>query len=138
MLDVVQQAARRGDNDFDTTAQLGDLRVHVHATVHGGGTQGQVFGVRLGIHANLVSQLARGRQDQRTHRVHGRRDAGVGKLFQTLQDRQQESGSLAGTGLGGSQQIAAGQDQRDGLGLDGGSFRVPHFVDGTQDFRCQA
>jgi hypothetical protein len=41
-----------------------------------------------------------------------------------LQQRQGEAGGLAGAGLRRAEQIAPGEDDRDGLRLDGGGFGV--------------
>jgi hypothetical protein len=38
---------------------------------------------------------------------------------ESLQQRQGEAGGLAGAGLGGAEQIAAGEDDRNRLRLDG-------------------
>jgi hypothetical protein len=132
-----QQAARGGNDDFHATAQLGSLRVHIHAAKHGGGTQRQILGIGFYIHANLVGQLTRGRQHQCAHRMHGRRYAGIGKFLHPLQDGQHESGSLASAGLCGRQQIATGQYQRNGLGLDGGRLGITLFFNGTKNLGRQ-
>jgi hypothetical protein len=41
-----------------------------------------------------------------------------------LQQGQRESGRLAGAGLRGAEEIASGEDDGNGLGLDGGGFGV--------------
>jgi hypothetical protein len=41
-----------------------------------------------------------------------------------LQDRQREAGGLAGAGLRGAEQVAAGEDDRNGLRLDRGGNGV--------------
>ena len=46
----------------------------------------------------------------------GRRGA---SCVQALEHRQHEGGRLAGAGLGAGEQVAAGEDERDGLRLDG-------------------
>ena len=48
----------------------------------------------------------------------------VGGVAEVLQDRQNESGGLAGSGLGGGEDVAAGNDQRDGRALDRRRLRV--------------
>jgi len=53
---------------------------------------------------------------------------------QPVEDRQDEGRRLAGSGLGGGEEIAAGEDERDGCCLDGGGLFVallgghPHEV----------
>ena len=41
-----------------------------------------------------------------------------------LQQGQREAGGLAGAGLGGAEQVAAGEDYGNGLRLDGGGLGV--------------
>ena len=65
---------------------------------------------------DLLGQLTRRHQHQGTDRVAGDLGAFQG---QALQHRQGKAGRLAGAGLGGGHQVAAGQHGRDGLGLDG-------------------
>jgi hypothetical protein len=50
-----------------------------------------------------------------------------------LQQRQREAGGLAGAGLGGGEHVAAGQNDGDGLLLDGGGFGVTLVGDGTHE-----
>jgi hypothetical protein len=50
--------------------------------------------------------------------------AGVRFRGQQLQHRQREAGGLAGAGLRGAEQIAAGENDGDGLRLDGGGLGV--------------
>ena len=68
---------------------------------------------------DLHRQFAGGRQDQRLGLARARRHMADGKL---LQQRQAEGGRLAGAGLGDAQKVAAGQQRRDGPGLDGGGM----------------
>ena len=44
---------------------------------------------------------------------------------EALEDRQRERGGLAGAGLGGGENVAAGEDERDGLVLDGVGVTYP-------------
>ncbi len=54
-----------------------------------------------------------------------RRKARVGGVSETLEDGQDEGGSLAGAGLGGGENVAAGEDEWDCRALDGRRLRVP-------------
>ena len=65
----------------------------------------------------------------------GRRRAAGQEL---VQDGQQEGGRLAGAGLGGGDEVAAGEDGRDGLGLDGRGLGVAHLADGLDQDGVQA
>jgi hypothetical protein len=56
---------------------------------------------------------------------------------QALQDRQGEAGGLAGAGLGGGEQVAAGQDDGDGLRLDGGGRGVALLGDSAEQLGLQ-
>jgi hypothetical protein len=58
--------------------------------------------------------------------------AGIGFSAQYLKERQRESGSLAGAGLGGAQQVFAGEDYGDGLRLDGGGGGVALLGDSAE------
>jgi len=51
-----------------------------------------------------------------------------------LQDRQDEGGRLAGAGLGAGEDIAAGKDQRDRLGLDGSGLGIALVRDHADKF----
>ena len=69
--------------------------------------------------AYLDRQFARWGQDQHPDRMPCRRKAGVGVSAETLQGRQHERSRLAGSGLGGGEDIAAGEDQWDCRALNG-------------------
>jgi hypothetical protein len=58
---------------------------------------------------HLDRELAGGHQHQRAHRVGRHLRALHG---QALQQRQRKAGRLAGAGLGGGHQVAAGQNRR--------------------------
>ena len=59
-------------------------------------------------------------------------------MAEPVEDGEREGGGLAGAGLGGGEDIAAGEDQRDGFGLDGGRGGVPLFGDGLEQVGRQA
>jgi hypothetical protein len=54
-----------------------------------------------------------------------------------VQDRQAEAGGLAGARLGGAQQVSPGEDDGDGLRLDGGGLRVALLRDGAKQLGDQ-
>ena len=54
-------------------------------------------------------------------------------LQHALQQRQRESGGLAGAGLGGAQQVAAREHEGDGLGLDGGGGCIALLGNGARE-----
>ena len=57
---------------------------------------------------------------------------------EALHERERERGRLAGAGLGGSNDVAPGQDQRNRLTLDGSRFGVAHLLDGSEEVVVQA
>ena len=106
LLDEIEQAARRGDQDVDAVAHRGDLRVLADAAENDGVAIAVMLAVNLQALADLNGELARRRQDQRARRLGGGRFAVLGE---TLQQRQAERGGLAGAGLGDAEQVAAGR-----------------------------
>ena len=62
--------------------------------------------------------------------------AGPGGV-QPLEHRQDERGRLAGPGLGAGEHVAAGEDERDRLGLDGGGLGVALLGDGAEELGRQ-
>jgi hypothetical protein len=76
-LDVVEQAARRGDQHLDTRLELQRLRLHVDAAEHHRRAQLRELGVVLDVGCDLVGQFPRGGQHQRPHRMPRGRHAGV-------------------------------------------------------------
>jgi len=55
-----------------------------------------------------------------------------------LQDRQREAGGLAGAGLRGGEQVAAGEDDGNGLRLDGRGRGVALLRDSAQQLGLEA
>jgi hypothetical protein len=56
---------------------------------------------------------------------------------EALQEGEREPGGLAGAGLGGAEEVAAGEDDGDGLRLDGGGLRVALLRDGAKQLGQQ-
>jgi hypothetical protein len=63
--------------------------------------------------------------------------ARVGLEAQDLEQRQREPGGLAGAGLGSAQKVFAGEDDGDGLRLDGGGLCVALFRDSAEQLRAK-
>jgi hypothetical protein len=57
---------------------------------------------------------------------------------QALQQRQGETGRLAGSRLGAGEQVATFQDERNGLLLDWRCLAVTLFLDSTKQFGPEA
>ena len=127
---VVEQPARRGDEDLDAGAQRFLLRPHRRAADEQADAQLGVVRQAQADVVDLLGQLARRRDDQRLRRA-------ARQVHELMQDRQQEGGGLAGAGLGGGDQVAAGEDGGDGLGLDGRRLRVTHLARGLHQRWCR-
>ncbi|VVE50525.1 hypothetical protein PCE31107_04673 [Pandoraea cepalis] len=138
LLHVIEQTARGRDENVHAARQLFDLRHHRHAAEHGHGRERQVLAVLRDAFLDLGGQLARGRQHERAHGALavGRRRART--RGEHLQDRQREACRLAGPGLGTGEEIAALQDGRNRLQLNGSRVRVAKVGHGTQDVGRQA
>ncbi|CFE00772.1 Uncharacterised protein [Bordetella pertussis] len=124
LLDVIEQAPRRGHQDFATAPQGFLLRTDVHAAEHHGAAQRRMQAVALDAFVNLVGQFPRGRENEGPHRVARRRCAGIGQRHQAMQDRQRECRRLAGAGLGGAHHIAAFHYDRNRLRLNRRGIRI--------------
>ena len=113
LLQQVDQPQRRGDDHVDAAVEHVDLLMTRGAAVdgeHGAIAAGGDRGEHLG---DLQRQLA-GR-----HEHHRQRAAGVGFARQPGEHRHAERQRLAGAGLGPAADVAAGEGDRDRLGLDG-------------------
>src|SRR5207302_9987122 len=120
LLDVVEQPARRGDEDVDAAPQRVDLRLDADAAIDGDRLELDVLAV--GAHAvlDLRAELARRRDHQRADRMARRRMADVRLGAEQLEEGKREAGGLAGARLGRAQEVFAGEHYGNGLRLDGG------------------
>jgi hypothetical protein len=78
LVQVVEQAPRRGDHDFRPACKHLDLRVDVHSAEDERGAQRQVLAVDAHAFLDLRGELARRRENQHARRVARRRQAGIG------------------------------------------------------------
>ena len=99
----IEQAARSCHQNIYAFTQLRDLRVHAHAAKNHRRFELQEFAVSFDAFVNLRGQLARGRENERTH-------AGVAKLIghaaakgELVQKRQSERSSFASASLSASE-----------------------------------
>ena len=138
LLDVVEQAPRRGDQDLDAAADDRQLLLDVDAAVDDRRAQVGVLAVLADRFLDLDRELACRREDQRAHRVPGGRGARVRVGRQPVQDRQAESGGLAGAGLGAAHDVLARKDDGDRLLLDRGGGGVAGLGHGPENLRPQA
>ena len=92
-------------------------------------------GVILEILTDLRGEFARRREDQGTAGFRGRAFLEIGQI---VQDGQDESGRLAGAGLGDTEDIATAQESGNGFSLDRGRFAIARIIEGTQNRVGQA
>ena len=78
---------------------------------------------------DLDRELSRRTKDQNLGRADGRVDA--------LDGRNSERGRFAGPRLGAGEHVTSGEDERDGLFLDRGRFRVALVGDGANELGRQ-
>ena len=128
VLHVIEQPAGRRDQDLDAPAQLVDLRIHVHASVHQGAPQRHVPAVVAEALVHLDCQLARRREHERAHRMARRRRRTAGVRCKALQRRQGERGGLAGAGLRACHEVAPREHERNGLLLYRSRLLVSEFA----------
>ncbi len=112
-LEMVEQAARRGNQHIDAAIQLLGLIVHRDAANEKRVAELGIFAVAVETFRHLVCQFAGRFQHQ------GAGHARLGAAArQHLDHRQGEAGGLSGTGLGDADQVAPFQHDRDALRLD--------------------
>ena len=111
--EMVEQAAGRGDDDVDAAAEGVLLRTHADAAEDGRGGHRRVHGKVVQVLDDLRRQLASRRQHERAR--------GAARLVdQPMQNRQQERRRLAAAGRRACEQVAAGQRERNRVGLNRG------------------
>ena len=114
LADEVEQPAGRRDEDLDPAAERLDLGIHRDPAVHDGRAEGDRPAVRPDALVDLDGELAGRDEDQDADRVAGRREAVLACCRQAIEDRQHERRGLARPGLGGGENVAALQHERDG------------------------
>ena len=122
---VLEQPARRCDQDVDAALQLAVLIVERDATDQKGHRQLVVDAVFLEVLVHLRGQFARRLQDQRARHACPRAPA-----FQARDHRKHERGGLAGSGLGDAEDILACDHMGDRLFLDRRGLCVTGVLDG--------
>ena len=118
-LDVVEQAARGGDQHVGAPLERTLLVGEAHAADQQRHVELVVLAVDLEVLGHLGGQFTRRLQDERPR--HARLGAALG---QDIDHREDEGGGLAGARLGASEDIAAHQDDGDGLFLDRGGLGI--------------
>ena len=127
--------ARSGDDHVGTHehAPLLDVpALAVAAAVDDRRGDGQIIGETLELLVDLLRELARGHDDDRLDDV-----VGVALDEQPVQKRQGVGRGLARTGLGAADDVAPGEDDRNGVLLHGGHLAEIHIVETVEDFILQ-
>ena len=127
--EVVQEPARRGHDDLGTGPERAYLRIEPDAPVDRGGADRTLGAIGPYARLDLECELAGRGEDQGPDQRPARRSRGM----QKLEHRQDEGRGLARAGLGAGQDVTTGQDERNGVALDGGGFRVALVGDGTKE-----
>ncbi|MEZ4241332.1 MAG: hypothetical protein R3F59_35280 [Myxococcota bacterium] len=128
-VEVVEDAAGGAHDDGGAGAQRVELRAVGRAAVDGDDGDPQParqLGHRLG---GLQGELAGGGEHQRAH--------AAAALADPVEQRQGERRGLAGARAGAAQHVAAGEERRQGGGLDGGRLDEAERVDGVDQARVQ-
>ena len=129
----VVQAAGRGDEHVGAASDLVDLGAVGRTAEHGGHVVPRLAGDLHARLRDLLRQLTGGADHQ-----HAGRALAPLAARQGAQDGQQERGGLTRAGAGGGDEVAAFQDQRDGLQLHRGGVLVAQAFDGGKGSLRQA
>ena len=113
--DEIEQPAGRCDENVNAVKQRANLPAHRYAADRQRRPQAQVAAVRAEAVEDLAGQFARRAEHQHPASL-APRLPGIGR--EMMENRQSEGGGFAGPGLGNSDHVAAGHDDRDGLHLD--------------------
>jgi len=136
LVDVIEQAARRRDDDVHALAQRIDLRTRADTTEDQQRALVQVTAEIVERLADLGRELARRHQHQQPRRARATR---IRHLF-----RSSAAATAARTRRscrcpsGSGQQVATLENGRNGALLDGGRGDVSQFLDGAQQFGREA
>ena len=120
-IEVVKQTAGCGNKEVDATRQLAVLYRIRRAAIKTYDTLTHILAVAHGLLSHLLRELARGGQHEYTRlRGHAVLRRGQRRCHrQHVQCGQHKRGGFAGTGLGGANDVAAFEQRRNRLGLNG-------------------
>ena len=138
LADVIQQPAGGRHQDVHPPLELTDLRLDADAAEHHHRTEPEVLAVVAHRLLDLGGQFAGRRQHQRADRPAATGRALRPRVVEPLQHRQREPGGLAGAGLSGAHQVAAGQHRGNRLRLDRRGLGVAAFGDRAHQRVAQA
>jgi len=129
LFEVIEEAAGRGDHDVDALVERLDLLAVADAAIDDGDALVGKLGVVAEGFLDLQRELAGGLE-------HEAAEAAV--VAEALEHGECKGGGLAGAGLGGAHDIAAGQHDRDSLRLDRRGLGVALLLDGVGEGIGQA
>ena len=128
-LGMVEQAAGRRDQHVDAAHQLGVLIVERNAADDQRDVELVVLAVFLEMFGDLRGEFARRLENERARHARAR-----AALLEHREHRQHEGGGLAGAGLRNAEHVAACENVRNGLLLNGGGGFVAGRFDGGENF----
>ena len=134
LLHEIEKPSRGRHQDVEPAVQGLDLGELADATENNGMTETHMAAVGRGAFGDLCRQFPGRCQDQDA------RPAALGLPLmqgQILQNGQDESRGFPRAGLGAADQVAAGKQMGDGLGLDGGRRGVSLLGDRALEFGQQ-
>ena len=146
--DVVEQPSRGRHDDLGTRSERAYLRIEADAAVDRRRADRVAGAVGPDALLDLERELTGRREDKAADRQArgAARSAVAERQLARLRARRVEDlaevggehGRLAGAGLGAGEDVAAGQHERNRLGLDGCWFRVALIGDGAEELGRQA
>ncbi len=126
LLEIVDDAAGSADHYIDAFLENAPLLFVVHAAEHDGELQAGVLAQAQGVGVDLHRELARRCDDDGARRI--LRPVGrAGIRQQAIEKCDEEGRGLAGTGLGLTRHVAAGEGHGQGLRLNGGTAAIAQF-----------
>ena len=134
LFDQVEQTTGSRHEHIHAAAHRGDLGILADAAVNQRLLEADVGTVSGEAFADLAGEFAGRCQHQRA--ALARLDL-LRPLMDRMQDRQGETGGFSGAGLGATEQVAAFEQQRDGLGLDRRWDGVVQLAQNTLEGRSQ-
>src|SRR5690606_33720222 len=128
-VEVVEQAAGRGDDDVHAAPERLELRPDPDTAVDGEAVErGLLAGGPDGLR-DLERELARRGDDERADGP----GAGARRADEPVEQREDERGGLTGAGLGAADEVAAFGRGGDRRGLDGGGGGITGGADAVED-----
>src|SRR5690242_262955 len=124
---MIEQPAGCGDENIDAAPQRLDLRMDADAAIDERRAQRKVLAVDANAFLHLRRKFAGRRENERTKRVPRRRKRRIAVAREPLQQRQGETGGLAGAGLRAGEYIAPLENNGNRALLDWRGLRVALF-----------